>query len=317
MEEYNRLLYVALTRAEDRLLVCGWQTRHALADESWYQSVRRAMERLGATAEPLEHVGEPWAGEVLVYQTEQRAPVTAGDAQPADMPVKVPAWAGSPPDWLPQTMQAEPARPVPLAPSRPVDAGLGPVPPASSPLSGGLGAAERGTLIHQLLQHAPSLPGADRHAAIAAFVRDAAAPESVAGEVAAILEHPALVPLFGPDGRAEQPLAGYVNGAVVSGIVDRLAVLADRIVVADYKTHRDAPASVEATPVLYLRQLAAYRAVLRAVFPGRPVQCCLVWTRTASVSVLPDALLDGHAPGQLDPPVENAHFLGRSAGDVA
>ncbi len=317
MEEYDRLLYVALTRAEDRLLVCGWQTRHTLPDESWYQAVRRAMERLGATPETLEHAGEPWDGEVLVYQTEQRAPVMQAEATAADRPVGMPAWAGSPPDWLPSTMAAEPARPVPLAPSRPVDAGLGPVPPASSPLSGGLGAAERGTLIHQLLQHAPSLPGADRHAAIAAFVRDAGAPDSVAREVAAILEHPALMPLFGPDGRAEQPLAGYVSGAVVSGIVDRLAVLADRIVLADFKTHRDAPATVEATPVLYLRQLAAYRAVLRAVFPGRPVQCCLIWTRAAAVTVLPDALLDGHAPGQLDPPVHNAHFLGRSAGDVA
>jgi ATP-dependent helicase/nuclease subunit A len=69
--------------------------------------------------------------------------------------------------------------------------------------------------------------------------------------------------------------------------------------------------------VLYLRQMAAYRAVLRAVFPGRPVRCCLIWTRTATVSVLPDGMLDEHDPGQLDPPVNNAHFLCRSAGDVS
>ena len=116
-------------------------------------------------------------------------------------------------------------------------------------------------------------------------------------------------------------MAGYGNGTIVNGIVDRLALLPDMVVLADYKTHRDAPATPEATPVLYLRQMAAYRAVLQAIVPGRPVRCCLVWTRSATVSVLPGALLDGyapsHAPGALDPPSANAHFLGRSAGEIA
>ena len=317
MEEYNRLLYVALTRAEDRLVVCGWQTRHQLPDESWYECVRRGMDRLQADEDVLHDAGEPWDGMLLVHETEQRVPPASGAAAIVPEPVVVPSWAGSPPAWLPSALPNERARPVPLAPSRPTDAGLGPVPPAASPLGGGIGAAERGTLIHHLLQHIPSLPQAGRHAAITAFLRTAGAPSAIAAEVLAILEHPALAALFGPEGRAEQPLAGYVDGAVVSGIVDRMAVLPDAIVLADYKTNRDAPVSVEATPVLYLRQMAAYRAVLRAVFPGRPVRCCLVWTRTATVSPLPDALLDGHSPGLLDPPVDNAQFIGRSAGDVA
>ena len=49
--------------------------------------------------------------------------------------------------------------------------------------------------------------------------------------------------------------------------------------------------------MLYLRQMAAYRAVLRGIFPDRPVRCALVWTRAARVAMLPDALLDPHAPG--------------------
>ena len=69
--------------------------------------------------------------------------------------------------------------------------------------------------------------------------------------------------------------------------------------------------------MLYLRQMAAYRAVVQAIFPGHAVECHLVWTRSATVMTLPGALLDAHAPGQLDPTRTNAHFLGRSAGDVA
>ncbi len=46
MEEHNRLLYVALTRAEDRLLVCGWQTRRGLDEACWYRLVERGFDAL-------------------------------------------------------------------------------------------------------------------------------------------------------------------------------------------------------------------------------------------------------------------------------
>jgi len=78
--------------------------------------------------------------------------------------------------------------------------------------------------------------------------------------------------------------------------VDRLAVLPGDVWLADYKTHRDAPADVSATPVRYLRQIAAYRAVLRGVFPGRTIRCALVWTAGVTVAMLPNTLLDSHAP---------------------
>jgi len=84
-------------------------------------------------------------------------------------------------------------------------------------------------------------------------------------------------------------------------LVDRLAVLPDRVLVVDFKTNRDAPEHADDTPVMYLRQMAAYRAVLRGVFPDRAVRCALVWTRAARVAMLPDALLDAHAPGATRP----------------
>ena len=82
-------------------------------------------------------------------------------------------------------------------------------------------------------------------------------------------------------------------------MVDRIAVLEGRVLLVDYKTNRTPPAHVGVTPVLYLRQMAAYRAVLRAAFPGRDVVCALVWTQAARVEVLADALLESHAPGRV------------------
>ena len=119
----------------------------------------------------------------------------------------------------------------------------------------------------------------------------------LADQVMSVLDHPELAPLFGPEARAEVPLTGLVGGAVVGGLVDRLAVLPDRVLVADYKTNRTPPARVEDVPVLYLRQMAAYRDVLRGVLPGRAVMCALVWTAVTQVMPLPDSLLDRHAPG--------------------
>jgi ATP-dependent helicase/nuclease subunit A len=110
----------------------------------------------------------------------------------------------------------------------------------------------------------------------------------------AILDHPELAPLFGPDSRAEVPLTGLIGGAVVGGLVDRLAVLPDRVLMVDFKTNRRPPGRLEDTPVLYLRQMAAYRAVLRDIFPSRAIVCALVWTQASQVVILPDALLESH-----------------------
>ncbi len=303
LREQNRLLYVALTRAEDRLIVCGWQPRKALPDSAWYAQVRRGFEALGAAVEDFG----PWEGSVLTYDTVQSAAPDRVAAAAAEASREAPPdWAGRAPDWLPAPPPAEPALPEPLTPSRPENADLGEVPGAATPLAARDSSGQRfrrGHLLHALLQHLPALPAAERAAAALAYVArpahgfSAEHAESLVREALAVLAHPALAPLFGPTGRAEVPLTGVIAGRVVGGLVDRLAILPDRVLLADYKTNRDPPADVDAVPVLYLRQMAAYRAVLQAAFPGRAVHAALVWTLAADVMPLPNALLDRHAPG--------------------
>jgi ATP-dependent helicase/nuclease subunit A len=294
-EEHNRLLYVALTRAEDRLLVCGWQRARGPAAGCWYELVRAAVEGLAAEGR-AQPAAAPFAGAAWALASPQTAPPRPEPAAARGAAAALPGWVAAPP-------APEPARPAHLAPSRPEGAELGPVPQAASPLAGGAARFRRGSAVHALLQHLPALPAAARPAAALRFLRGvegvgAEDAETVAAEVLAVLAHPALAPLFGPDGRAEVPLAGVVAGRVIGGLVDRLAVGPERVLVCDYKTNRAPPASAAAVPVLYLRQMAAYRAVLRQVFPGRAVECALVWTVGATVMPLPDALLDSHAPGE-------------------
>jgi ATP-dependent helicase/nuclease subunit A len=297
MREYNRLLYVALTRARDRLLVCGWET-HPPQPGNWHAQVGAAMVALGAETASFD----PWPGEALVLEAPQTAAQAPEKPRSTAPEAPIPAWAGTAPEWRPTSLPAEPALPSPLAPSRPEGIDLGPVPPARSPLaaSTGQGRFNRGLVMHTLLQHLPDLPRQARAAAALAYaarpahgLEDA---EAVAAQALAVLEAPELAALFSPAGRAEQPITGVVHGRVVSGQIDRLAVLAGRVLIADYKTSRAPPATPDAVPVLYLRQMAAYRAVLGQLYPGREVICLLIWTEGPSIMALPPDLLAAHAP---------------------
>ncbi len=306
LAEYNRLLYVALTRAEDELLICGAGGKRAMPPESWYATVQAAFQRLpGAVRD----------GASTVLRAPQTAvqPDRGGAATAATTAAKLPGWAGAAPDWAMRPPPAETARPEPLAPSRSADDDTKRA-IAASPLGGGgalaRGAREaalaKGRAVHALLQHLPDLPEAAQPAAAAGYLDglaelDAAARQAILAAAMALLRDPALAALFGPGSRAEVPLAGVVGDVEIGGLVDRLAVLPDQVLLADYKTDRTPPASAAAIPAAYLRQLAAYAAILRQIHPDRPVHCRLIFTETAAVLPVPADHLAGYAPAPAQP----------------
>ena len=320
-EEYNRLLYVALTRASDRLVICGWEPRRGVPDGCWYDLCRQGFESAGARAQPFD-MG--WEGETLVLEEERVSPpMSGGPAQAAAQPPcpptpPLPAWMGQAPLWRPVMPPVEAPLARPLAPSRPDDIALGPQPAVRSPLlsattvrdradaaSHRARALQRGQLVHALLQYLPDCPVPERAALADAWLSrpaaglEPAAREELVAQVLAVMDSPDLAVLFAPGSRAEQPLAGIVGQQVIVGQVDRMAVGADTVTVCDFKTNRHPPADVAHTPVLYLRQMAAYRALLRGVYPGRRVVCALVWTEGVRVDILPAALLDCNAPDRV------------------
>ncbi len=120
--------------------------------------------------------------------------------------------------------------------------------------------------------------------------------EALAMECCAVLAAPKFARLFGPGSRAEVAIVGRVGDAVISGQIDRLVVTSDEILVVDYKTNRPPPRTVAEVPAIYLRQMAAYRAVLRDIYPDKPITRALLWTDELAMMEFPGALLDGHAP---------------------
>ena len=310
-EEEHRLLYVALTRAEDRLLVCGWQRKRPQGKDwpegCWYGLVAEGFARLGAAPADFAPAafGAPegcnFAERPLLRhgcpQEAEPQPDGRDEAQAAGS--ALPEWASRP---APAEGGQQPLSPsaIPAETETPAAAPHGNADPTGRRF-------RRGRLVHALLQHLPDRAPAEREDAARAFLarpgHGLAAEDQaeILAEVLALLDAPEVMAAFGPDSLAEAPIAGRLAGRLVAGQVDRLVVTPERVLVLDYKTNRPPPARPEEVSPLHLRQMSAYRAVLRQAFPGRAVDCALVWTYGARLMPLPGALLDDHAPA--DPPV--------------
>ncbi|HUN50608.1 MAG TPA: double-strand break repair helicase AddA [Candidatus Sulfotelmatobacter sp.] len=278
LEEYRRLLYVAMTRARDRLYVCGFEGKTARPVDCWYELVRVALEPL---AEKIPRDEESC---LLRLQSPQTAPPQQDAAAPVDD-----AAVFALPGWARRAMPTEPSPPQPLVPSRPEAE----EPAVRSPLGTDDGRRfRRGRLIHRLLQSLPDLPAGERAAAAARFLArddhalDDAAQKAIAAEVLRLIEHPALAPLFGPGSRAEVPIAGLVGNHAVSGQIDRLVVCADKVLLVDFKSHRPAPDRLADVPSIYLKQMAYYRSALAGIYPGHVIESFIIWTEEPRIMQL-------------------------------
>jgi ATP-dependent helicase/nuclease subunit A len=289
--EYRRLLYVALTRAEDRLYICGWETRRAAPAGNWHELVRAGIETL-AGATPIEirlDGSEGGSGTGLRLLSPQTVEPRRGEAGNIATPPDEPE-----PEWLRVLPRPEPSPPRPLAPSRPALSD----PPSRSPISDDGGDRfRRGRLVHRLLQSLPDLPpeardaAARRYLGLALHGLDEGEREAIRVETMAVLNRPDFAPLFGPRSRAEVPVVAVIGGHAISGQIDRILVTAERVLIVDYKTQRPAPPEPRLVPPAYLQQLAAYRAAVAAIYPGRPVEAALLWTDGPVLMTIPPDLL--------------------------
>ncbi len=289
-DEHRRLLYVAMTRAADRLIVCGAQGVNAKPKGCWYELVHDALKG-EAHAVPADD-GD---GDILRWQKFFPDP-----ADEKSMPAATPAAPTVIPEWLTKNVPAEPLAIDALRPSAVLD-GVNSYRRAS--VADRRLAMLRGKLAHRLLQALADIPSERRQEAARRYLarnrKELAEIDGEAGipQVIAILDHPGFRSLFVPGSRAEIPIVGRLrcaNGPAipVSGQVDRLAVTSSAVLIADYKTDREPPAGVEDVPQTYITQLALYRAVLAQLYPGRITRAALVWTETPVLMEIPQASLN-------------------------
>jgi len=287
--ESARLLYVALTRARDRLIIGGVESQKARYERGWHDFVRRAFDELPIRAFALDGAAED---EETGWRYGQDPRPVAATGAGGDAAAALPAWAFRP-------APAEAALARWASPSSLDDQGAA---PATSPLDrrGGLGRYRRGDILHRLLQRLPDLPRerwADAAARLLARERDLSDEQrrEMAAAVLGVLEDARFAAVFGPGSRAEVALAGAAArlppGLSVSGRVDRLVVEAGRVLVIDFKTNRPAPDRIEDADPAYVTQMAIYAAVLGEVHPGRRIEAALLWTDGPKLMSVPETMM--------------------------
>ena len=270
LAEHRRLLYVALTRAQDRLILAGaWngQNKDGASKDSWYAICEAAMHRLGVTPKN--------PGASLQYGDPPPRLEALSKTDTAETPI---------PSWLNTSAPPSQAVQKPIAPSslRPETSKL--LPPLGPVRRAQL---ERGRTIHRLFEILPEYAPETRKQAARDYLEhtkrfDPQQIDEMMGAVFGVLENQAFADLFAPQGRSEVSIVGEVAALgterPVSGIVDRMVVTDQDVRLIDFKSDRPAPADQAGVDDAYLAQLGAYKAVIEKAYPEKPARCYLVWT---------------------------------------
>ncbi|MBV8939480.1 MAG: UvrD-helicase domain-containing protein, partial [Alphaproteobacteria bacterium] len=283
LAEHWRLLYVAMTRATEHLIICGWEGEKSAGANAWHRVVWRAME-------PAAEKTETPAGFGLIYQTPQATPAAAAAG------VSMSGASPPLPPWATRRPAVETAPGKALAPSR-LEEDL----TVPSPLIGE-GTYRRGALLHRMLQYLPDLPAARRREAARQWAEHFApdfsvtARQELALSALGVIDAPQFAPLFAAGSMAEVPVAGMVvregKNLPVAAQIDRLVVREDEVWIIDFKTHTAPPAAVEKTPRAVALQLGVYRELLAGIFPGKTIRCAVLWTSGPTLMELPAAMLN-------------------------
>lgn len=270
-DERLRLLYVAMTRAEKWLIVA------AAGDlpkdgSSWYQIVEGALGHINAV--PVDDAGTLRFQEGNWDGSEPLSVPDPGD----DLPPLDPALARGIDTFSHPALVWSPSD-LGGAKALPGEAGAD----MNEALS-------YGVMVHQMLETLADLPSETRTTAATRMVSRSIDPDmhqAALAEALAVLQEPALAPIFAAGTLSEVQLTAPVGDARFNGIIDRLVLSPGRALVVDFKTNRVVPDSIDNCPEGILQQMGAYHRMLSAVYPDREIHTAVLWTATRTLMHLP------------------------------
>jgi ATP-dependent helicase/nuclease subunit A len=293
-DEYRRLLYVAMTRAADRLIVGGCMpgNMNTVRKFSWYDLIGKGLENSGLHLQTIETSD----GVVKRYaRPEEEVIATGAAATTITPPTELPFW-------LRTSAPPGAAADILLRPSHPAEVEGRSLRTGES-VQTRAHALRRGTLVHRLLQSLPDVVAERRRDAAQNFLARNAGDwseddrEALAARVLALIEDARFALVFGAGSRAEVSIAGRLARPVqlpvlVSGQIDRLVVAPSEVLIVDFKTNQTPPGSAAEAPSAYIRQLALYRGVLQKLYPPLPIRTALLWTETPVMMEISAPALD-------------------------
>jgi ATP-dependent helicase/nuclease subunit A len=307
-EEYRRLLYVGLTRAADRLVVCGYRGSTNPTKPTWHMLVEQGFNR----AEPEmicdvsydldDQNDEPWDIKRFIR------PNIADQSLPVDKTLSQERTNYIRPVALDKPVPKTDKLPRPLVPSgaSAIIDGEDQMAPKQSPFSSskpsGASSLEYGKAVHRMLQVFPTISSSEwekqglNYLSRALPTLDADEQHNMITSIIAVLKDTDFAPIFTEESASEFSIMGTLDvkgqERIVSGRIDRMVILEDKILIVDYKTNFKAPDHISEIPQVYIRQLAIYRAVLQPLYPDKPIEAGLLYTRVPALFALKGELLD-------------------------
>ena len=269
-EEYRRLLYVALTRAEDRLYIAGFTKDKDANEQSWYKLLQNNI---------TSNISLPAEDKRIIYKTEQELDFKNAVETQEKVAFDLSKYASL---LCPAPIEDPLSKPYMPSHNEDEDTDI-----ASSPLEDDGNFYKRGTAIHKLLQYIFTVPAEKRLDISVAFLKkelpdfSAHQIQQIASEVFHLCEKYSFI--FSSDSQAEVPIIGEADGKIISAKIDRLVILPDKVIIIDYKTNRPAAKTLAEVPSLYIKQLHTYRLLLQTIYPQKKIVTYILWTNTCQL----------------------------------
>ena len=280
--ERNRLLYVAITRAETWFIA---MSAGQLDDKCWYEKIKnslqssKAKKQIFPTGEGLRLEEGNWSSaiEEKEYQSKKSR--------------------NKLPDWIKKVSFENKVQPKYLIPS---DLG------GSKTLSKGNGLSEEeaalhGSRVHKLLELLPKYSSQDwpeYSLKILKANRLFDGPPNAKNaikEALSVLTDPKFSYIFAKDVLSEVPFSAQLpnlKNQKIYGIIDRLIVGSNNVQIIDFKTNSTVPKTANKIPLGILRQMGAYKLAIEEIYPGKEVSCYILWTAIKKIDHLEEDLLD-------------------------
>jgi len=261
-EDDMRLLYVALTRARGEIYISGVSDKSELSEYSWYFILQKAMEsRIESQSLGYSKLEDG----TLVFKTAKLLDSPEKKAQTEQESDEIIL-----PSWINQNAAKETGIVQERASYNITSAEYIEKLKQQSQEN-----YQYGNAIHKLLEELPKIPADEREFYLDEFLANKqtlANSEQIKTKVLNILNK--YQDIFNPEiSFAEVNIQGQSENKKITGIVDRIAVLDDKVYVIDYKTGQKAPEYI----AKYKQQLALYAKVLKQVYQDKQLIPAILW----------------------------------------
>jgi ATP-dependent helicase/nuclease subunit A len=250
LKEYVRLLYVAITRAEDHLVICGYSNNDKLPENCWYELVSDAIEELGNVSESSYRENS----DVISLSR-------AGNETASNVPAKV-------------TNQWNPDYQITLklgGSGQQMSNAISPLIPRPSHL-------EYGNIFHKILEDTMktnNIHNLKNHPLISTL--SPKLQTKILKNIDNLLRNEEFLALSSLEIKTELNLGIDETTVVKIGRIDLLAISNDKITIIDYKSDLNPAKTKESIPINYIEQLNFYTNIVQKLYPTKAVIRMILW----------------------------------------